>query len=602
MSERILVVDDMPEIQRVLDLALRSEGYRVKTVGTGKDAWSEIDGAGPEKAYHLALVDIKLPDINGLDLVERIRQSFPQTEVILMTGHASVETAVKAIKLGAFAYLSKPIQMEELYQIVRRALERQRLTIENRRLLTELKESNKSLEELNRTLEKRVQDRTAELTESRKEIQIKARELAIINEITNAIASSLDLKKILGLAVREAKKLVAFDRASISLAWGSDTINEVYFLEPGDGRETETGHTYPIKGTGIEWVIKNNRALIRGDLSRKDEFIEDEFIKKTGAQSGIVVPLVRRGQVIGTLNLGSLQPHAYNKSHEIILRQIAGQLAVAIDNANLYRRMEAYSKNLEIEVARRTASLEQSLQDLKEAQEKLVQSEKLAATAKLIAGVAHEIKNPLNSMSFSTANIETICDTSTDIVQARELARESISILRSDIIRLKNMVDRFMSFARPGRHQREEVDLNAVIRQVVRGLRVELEEKRIQLSEKYAENLPPVKLEKDEFHRSILNLLLNALEAVKPGGHIGIRTASGPGYVSLEVTDDGCGIPPEIRDKIFDIFFTTKAKGSGLGLSQVFRTVESHRGSITFESSEGNGSVFRLQIPSGKIS
>ena len=597
MSERILIVDDEVSILRVLSLSLRTEGYQVNTVGTGEEGWEEVKSSGPEGGYHLALVDINLPDINGLDLVARIRQFSPQTEVILMTGHVSIETAVKAVRLGAFAYVTKPFQMDEFYQTVRRALEKQRLTVENRRLLAELKESNRSLEDLNTTLEKRVKERTTELVESREEIQRRAQELSIIHEITKAVASSLKLKDILGLVVREAKKLITFDRASISLAWGSDEINEVYFLEPGEDRAAEAGHTYPIKGTGIEWVIKNKRALIRSGFPQEDEYLEDDFIRKTGAKSGIVVPLIRRGEAIGTLNLGSMKMGAYDETHENILRQIAGQLAVAIDNANLYRKLEDHSKNLEEEVARRTDSLKGSILELKKAQEKLIQSEKLAATAKLIAGVAHEIKNPLNSMSFSTSNIETICNTSADLKQAKLLCQESITILKSDITRLKEMVDKFMSFARPVRQERKEADVNLIIQGVVQGLRIELEAKQIRLSEDYDNELPPVKLEKDEFHRSILNLLLNALEAVTPGGRIGIRTSSGDGRVTVEVEDDGCGIPPELQDRVFDIFFTTKAKGSGLGLSQVFRTIDSHQGNISFECREGNGTIFHIEIP-----
>jgi signal transduction histidine kinase/DNA-binding response OmpR family regulator len=602
MSERILIVDDELAIRRVLEISLRSKGYQTNTAGTGQEAWEEVESSGSENGYHLALVDIKLPDINGLDLVARIRKFSPQTEVILMTGYVSVETAVQAIRLGAFAYVTKPMQMEEFYQTVRQALEKQRLTVENRRLLAELKESNRSLEDLNTTLENRVKERTRELLESREEIQRRAQELSIINEITKAIASSLNLKEILGLVVRETRKLVDFDRASISLAWGSDEINEVYFLEPRVERSPASKHTYPIKGTGIEWVITNQRALIRSEFSSNDTFIEDDFIRKTGAKSGIVVPLIRRGEAIGTLNLGSMKVDAYNKSHEKILRQIAGQLAVAIDNASLYRRLEEHSKNLENEVAKRTASLKKSFRELETAQEKLIQSEKLAATAKLIAGVAHEIKNPLNSMSFSTANIETIFSTGfnadSNMAQPGELCRESISILRSDITRLKDLVDRFMSFARPVRAEREEININTIIQEVIRGLRIELEAKQIHLSEEYDDNLPPVKLEKDEFHRSILNLLLNALEAVKRGGRIEIRTGFGEGQIKVEVEDDGDGIPPEIRDKIFDVFFTTKDKGSGLGLSQVFRTVESHQGNIFFESRDGNGTIFHIEIPS----
>jgi len=597
MSERILIIDDEAAICRLLELFFQKKGYQVSTAGSGEAAWAAVRETAPDEIPNLAMVDIRLPDINGLDLVARFRRDFPQIEVILMTGHVSVETAVKAVKLGAFAYVTKPLQLEDIQQTVRQALDKQRLISENRRLLSQLQESNIRLEELNRTLERRVEQRTEELLESRAEIQKKARQLETINEITNAIAASLNLQEILPLVVEEIKKLVAFDRASISLAWGSDRVNEVYFLEPRGEDPPEAGRTYPLDGTGIKWVIRHQRPLIRRDLARADRYLEDEFIRETGVESGMVVPLIRRGQVIGTLNLGSMEKDAYDEENASALRQVAGQLAVAIDNAKLYRELEEHSRNLETEVEKRTASLERSLQELREAQERLIQSEKLAATAKLIAGVAHEVKNPLNSMYFSTVNIATILASSKDLQQARDMSRESISILQSDITRLKDMVDVFTSFARPVRREKEEVDLNETVSLAARSLQTDLAGKQVGLSLELGEGIPAVSLEKDEFHRSIINLLLNALAAVDFGGNIRVRTGFADGLATVEVADDGCGIPAEIQPRIFDVFFTTKTKGSGLGLSQVFRMAESHGGHVSLESREGQGAKFQLEIP-----
>lgn len=583
MPERIMIVDDEAAIGRLLRQALTDRGYLAESVVTGAAALAAFDELPPSGLYHLALVDIMLPDINGLELVARIREKSPATEIILMTGYASVETAVQAIELGAFAYVNKPVKIGELYSVVERALEKQRLLDENRRLLAELKESNRQLLELNKSLEARVSERT--------------RELETVNEITNTIAASLDLGKVLRLVVREIKKLVDFDRASIALAWDSDQINEVYFMEPPAEPDVARGVRYPLRATGIEKVIKTRKALIRRNIAEDGEYAEDDFIRQTGARSGIVVPLIRRGQAIGTLNLGSMKADAYDRAHEKILRQVAGQLAVAIDNANLYRRLEAHSRNLQSEVAKRTASLEASLRELKRAQEKLVQSEKLAATAKLVAGVAHEIKNPLNSMAFATANIENICAVLEAPARLKKPARESIEIIKSDIDSLKEMVDRFMDFARPSLASREKADVSAIVGEVVKGAEPEIKAKRVRVSRNLASGLPPVSLEKGEFRRAVLNLLKNALEAVKPGGRIAVATAAHDGRVEVRVEDDGPGIPAGVRDRIFDIFFTTKAKGAGLGLSQVFRASEIHNGGVTFSDRPGGGTVFRLEIP-----
>ena len=275
---------------------------------------------------------------------------------------------------------------------------------------------------------------------------------------------------------------------------------------------------------------------------------------------------------------------------------IAGQVAVAMENARLYRELKQYSDTLESRVAERTAELRKKLAALKEAQESLIRSEKIAATSKLIAGVAHEIRNPLNSMSFATANIGKALSMG-DIGAARDLCGESISILKSDIVRLKEMVDKFMAFTRPVSVALEDTDLNELIRGVARGVRVLVEKGGIELRERYGEGIPALRIERVAFHNAILNLLLNARDATGPGGRIEVRTALRGGRVCVEVEDDGAGIPDEIKGKVFDIFFTTKPQGAGLGLSQVYRTVESHKGTISVRSEAGKGSAFLIELP-----
>ena len=593
MNERILIVDDEEAIRLFLQRALEAEGYRAVAAENGAAALREM--AVPP---HLAIVDIRLPDVNGLDLVARIKRMAPQTEVILISGFATIETAIKAIEYGAFAYITKPPILKELYHTLARALEKQRLMAENARLLNELRQSNRQLEELNRTLEKRVRERTEELLRSQEELERRARELAGINEITNAVTRSLDFDEVLRIVAREMKKMIAFDRASISLTRGSDSVTKVYQLEPPGGESDEAAVPYPLAGTGIDWVVRNRNSLLRPSLGSGPSFREDAFIRASGIQSGIVVPLIYQNRVMGTLNLGSRRENVYGESHDRLLRPIAGQIAIALANADLYQQLKSYSENLEARVNERTEALASSLRELKEAQARLVQSEKLAALAKLVAGVAHEVKNPLSSMSFSTANIENVLTAAKDWEAARRVCGESLGILKSDISRLKNLVDRFIAFARPGQSRFEAGPVNPIVRDVVRSLGGEIAMKKVELEEDYAPELPPVLLEKDEFHQSVLNLLVNALEAVAPGGRIAVRTSLQDGAVRIEILDDGPGIPPEIKDRIFDVFFTTKPSGGGLGLSQVYRMAETHRGSVVCENrSPRRGTIFRLALP-----
>jgi signal transduction histidine kinase/DNA-binding response OmpR family regulator len=589
MAARILVVDDDADIRKILLEYLGRLGYQVRGVSSVQEARQEI-----RDPFDLAIVDIVLPGESGVDLLCHIREVSPSTEVIMITGHATVETAVRALECGAFGFVRKPFDLKDLSHTVARAIEKTRLRGDNERLIAEIKESGARLEDLARSLEVKVDQRTHELMASREETERKARHLAIINEITNALSSSLDLNEVLRIVAREIRKLIQFDRASIAMIDGARNFSKVYFMEP---RVEERGGTlFPMDETGIKWVVKEKKPLIRENLHSEGSFAEDAYIRATGVRSGIVIPLLYRGEVTGTLNLGSVGENAYTREHEEILKQIGGQIAVALENARLYRELKQHSDTLETRVAERTAALQKNLKELKEAQENLIQSEKLAATSKLIAGVAHEIRNPLNSMSFATANIQKALSLE-DIDRARNLCGESISILRSDITRLKEMVDKFMVFTKPALITLEETDLNELIRGVVRGVMDMLRQTGITIGERYDDGIPRLKIERSAFHNAILNLLLNARDALKPGGRIEVRTELRDDRVCIEVEDDGCGIPPEIRDKVFDIFFTTKAQGTGLGLSQVYRTVESHKGTIVLRSEIGRGTAFRIDLP-----
>jgi len=219
---------------------------------------------------------------------------------------------------------------------VQRALEKQQLLGENRRLIEELRNSNELLSKLNLELEEKVRERTRKLEESEQDAKRQAKELAVINGITKAVSFSLSLKSLFETVVREIGRIVAFDRASITLLDKEQRINRVYFLKPQSGEKITLAENFPIGGTGIEKVVQNRKILIRSDLTRDTEFPEDGFIQKTGVKSGMVVPLIYQDRVIGTLNLGSMGKNAFSADHENILGQAAGQLAAALENATLY--------------------------------------------------------------------------------------------------------------------------------------------------------------------------------------------------------------------------------------------------------------------------
>ncbi len=250
------------------------------------------------------------------------------------------------------------------------------------------------------------------------------------------------------------------------------------------------------------------------------------------------------------------------------------------------RELRAYQEDLERMVAERTQQLER-------AQARLVQSEKLAALGELVAGVAHELNNPLTSVLGYA-----------QLLEAGELegedARRALEIILQEADRARRIVQNLLTFARQRAHERGPVDVNAAIEQTVALRRYELERAGITFVLDLAADLPVVEGDLFQLQQVFLNLINNAAQAMAGGGgRIEIRTARVGDRVRIEVADTGPGIPPEHLHRIFDPFFTTKevGQGTGLGLSISYGIVRDHGGEIYAENRPEGGARFTIELP-----
>lgn len=220
---------------------------------------------------------------------------------------------------------------------------------------------------------------------------------------------------------------------------------------------------------------------------------------------------------------------------------------------------------------------------------------RLAAISRITGGVAHEIKNPLNAISLHL-----------DLLRARigepeeELVAE-IDILSREVMRLDRVVKTFLDFSRPVEIRLEEVDLAELTREVTALMTPQARQAQIALTFEMAPESAGqsmhIRGDPDMLKQAVLNLVTNGLEALKSGGNLRLTVTRARGTVTLEVADDGPGIPPHLRDKVFQLYFTTKAKGSGIGLAMVYRAVQLHNGTIGFISENGRGTAFRFEFP-----
>ncbi len=232
--------------------------------------------------------------------------------------------------------------------------------------------------------------------------------------------------------------------------------------------------------------------------------------------------------------------------------------------------------------------LDRNLKKLEQANQEKNRMERLSHLGQMSAQVAHEIKNPLNAITGSAQYIKKNFQGA--------ILNEFLAIIEQESERLNEIVTDFLNFSKPGRLEKSPSDLNALVKQTLRLVEKEAEEHKITLRFEPCAELRPFPLDPAKIKQALLNLLLNALEATEPEGSIQVKTELAGGTVRLLVRDSGQGIPPEQRDQLFKPFYTTKTRGSGLGLAVADQNVRAHKGRIELDSEPGQGSTFSMII------
>jgi len=216
-------------------------------------------------------------------------------------------------------------------------------------------------------------------------------------------------------------------------------------------------------------------------------------------------------------------------------------------------------------------------------------------TARLAGALAHEIRNPLSTIGL---NMDLLAEDfrQSDSPRDRRVMRK-IELVQRECQRLGNLLDDFLKFAGVRRLRLEPSDLNAQVNRVLDFFRPQAEEGRIEVVDYLSSDLPTVLLDREAFHGAVLNLVLNAQQAMPDGGQLVVRTYHAPHGVALDLIDTGCGMDAETRVRAFEAFFSTKRDGSGLGLPTARRIIEAHGGEIALQSEPGRGTRFTISLP-----
>jgi len=409
--------------------------------------------------------------------------------------------------------------------------------------------------------------------------------LTALNDVSKIISSSLNIDEMLSSTIDKILESPEVDSVGIYLL---NDGGKVLNLAAHKGLSADfTNHLFMRSrkpGNGLLW-----KTLTDGVPNVVDNTLESiapgvDLLRKEGFQSTVYIPLTTKGASTGVMCVSSLKPITFSTEFVEFLTVIGSHIGVAVDNANMYKNIkEAY-------------------QELKEVQEQIVWTEKLASLGKLAATIAHEINNPLAGVLNYTRLIIKQLSRNRFSPEKLEGILRYLTIMESETARCGEIVKDLLAFARRTKITMESNCIEDIINKTLGLISHELEIKELQLKKNIAPNLPKVKCDFKQIQQVLLNLMYNASEAMPNGGILTITANRANGtkaMIEVSISDTGCGISKKDMEKIFEPFFTTKeeGKGVGLGLSVVYGIIAKHHGTISVESEPGKGSTFKVRLP-----
>jgi GAF domain-containing protein len=473
------------------------------------------------------------------------------------------------------------------------------IAIENARLLTELRQRTN---ELGRSVE----------------------ELRALGAVSQAVNSTLDLENVLSTIVAKAVQLSDTEAGAIYVF---DDMQREFHLRATYGMDQELIDALKqqhigLRDTNIEQALAQGEPIQVADLREGAPSAVNDVILRAGFRALLVAPLLRGEDVVGMLVVRRKTPGTFPQNTVDLIKTFAAQSVLAILNARLFKNVEA-----------RTGELARSLEDLRTAQDRLVQTEKLASLGQLTAGIAHEIKNPLNFVNnFSAVSVELIDELRDALggVRLNNKLRAEISeiadTLQSNLDKVVQhgkradaIVKNMLLHSRQGSGEHRPVDINALVDESLNlayhGARAERQGFNITLERSFDPAAGDIDLFPQEITRALLNLISNGFyattkrKAEADGGNyeptVAAATKNLGDRVEIRIRDNGTGIPPEVREKLFNPFFTTKPAGEGTGLGLSIShdiIVKQHGGSIEVDTQPGEFTEFRIVLPRASAS
>jgi signal transduction histidine kinase len=542
---RILVVDDDSALIRTLSDILRLHGYDASVAETGQAGLELAQSQSPA----LAVIDLRLPDMDGMELASRLHELSTLTEVVVLTGNASVETAVAAMREHSVDYLVKPVDVKHLLTVASAASERwQRRKAEER-----LRESD---EQFRHSLEIRARQQAAVATLGNRALAMGSI-TELLDEVVALVARTLDLPYSSALERRSDGETLVYRAAAgwkdVVAGQTTVTLNE----------DTQAGYTY----------LRNQPALVT-DLASETRFAGTAILRDYNIASGITVIIPGPGRPYGVLEAHDVRRRDFTQDDVHFMQAIAHVLGTALER----HRGEAAFR----------------------------QAQRLEAVGRLASGVAHDFNNMLTAIQGYGEMLR-------GNFKPGDPLRDDVEEILGAAQRAAVLTKQLLAFSRQSVLQPRLVTMNEVARGI-HNMLARIVGSGVEFRTSFDPNLGLVKADPSQMEQVILNLCVNARDAMPNGGLLELSTANvdldaegaheigleKPGaYVMMSVADSGTGMDAETKVRIFEPFFSTKPaeKGTGLGLATVYGIVKQSGGDIWVYSEVGRGTTFKVFLP-----
>jgi PAS domain S-box-containing protein len=601
---------------------LLKPAYQITTADSGRAALEIL----PQIRPGVVILDIKMPEMDGLEVLRRVKRLDPTIEVVMITAYASLETVKLALTHGAFEYLIKPFSRQDLEAVVQRALLRRQADLGARGQVSHLVEEMRRLSAKTRELEEVARREQTEQS-------LRVTQLSIVREISRSIVGQLAMDDVMATVSAQLRSALGYDTVGLAAAEPSAKAADAACLVVCPIRDSEGP---------LGFLVADNRASGRPVDPRERELLEmlSEYLaialrnsrlygEIADTKRSLEQLIASAGDAIIAVGADD-RVDAFNPAAERIfglapaqaVRRPITELLPAAEYSAARRRLESGAAMETFETTlteqRETpAALSVTLSGLRsrqggldgliaivrditsqrEVENQLHQSEKLTALGQLAGGIAHDFNNLLQAI-LGYAQLMKQNPGNLDLMQRSLAVVESAALDGSETVR------RIQQFARLRPDERfMPADLNHIVEDAVAITRPRLEE-RIAYDRRPMDLRLDLRAKRPVYGRSaalteaVTNIVLNAMDAMPDGGTLTIATRDDASEVVLTISDTGIGMPEHVRRRVFEPFFSTKGDGgSGLGLSMTYSIVRRHGGDIRVESEPGRGTSFILTLP-----